>query len=953
MDGIAHVTELQNPTPPVGDPQFVPVGRSPGLSARTAEILDRLRARRYSLGITLAVFLGVNLILLGLYLWSMGGETVHIHVIANGDEFTAYVDGEQHAIARFEAPEAGGIALILGNTEEIPSLPKPRGVDSVRVRDLATGDIVFEDNFSDGPSSEWIRQDTDLVVDGGAVGAIKETTLTLGERPWRDYSVDVKFNNPTAATLRVRLTEDNSGVDYVFRPFRHYDNGFALVSAGSAGQYVAGKPMEIDRFETVKSLLAMVLAPYPYTFVLLAVTFPFIAALVFLSPTLRFQGRLRDSLADVPWFAAAGLAAVGLVVAAFINYSYSDHMPHVPDELAYLFQAKLFSSLDLSAPIPPVPEVFDYFYPQFIVVTDGHWIGVYPFGHPLVLTLGEVIGAPWIMPAIVGAATVLLVFAIGRKVYSARVGLLAALVFVTSPFFLMTASNFMSHNTAAFFLVASLFCTVISDRRPVAYGILGGLLYGLFFNTQQLTAVALVGPVGMLLASYAVPRDTRGRTLRYIGGFLAGGFVMLGAYFLYNMGTTGDAFTNGLQIGSNPAKFVGFGGENSASLGIQNQQIQLAFLLLVLNGWPLYAGLMFVLMPFVLATRHRWDWFLIVSVVIAFGIYVLFIGPGIMHGPRYWYVASPLLALLTARGADRGAEVLTGLASELRRRIIGGDESPRWPGVIVMYAVVCALVGAGIYGWLLGRHTYWYDEFVPNKAVALKSFNNVDDQIIEAVEEQDIHDALVLVQDCQSWQCYGSVFWLNNTHLDGDIVYAKDMPARRAELFAAYPDRYVYIVGYDPVTLSPYGATGPVVIEDGRPNAPRAGEIDLPTPTPTAAPEVPNPEERDAQRVNDLGTIADALQQYYEAHDTYPLAEGLQSFCRYQDLDNGCKVSEFLPGLPRDPDNTRTYYYYSPGTSFVLWTVTDNPAPDSDCPETPKPDVDDEHLYCVQGAPPP
>jgi hypothetical protein len=70
----------------------------------------------------------------------------------------------------------------------------------------------------------------------------------------------------------------------------------------------------------------------------------------------------------------------------------------------------------------------------------------------------------------------------------------------------------------------------------------------------------------------------------------------------------------------------------------------------VLNGWPLYVGLMFVVLPFVLATRQRWDWFLS-SPLSSRWACTSSIGHGFMHGPRYWYVVSPLLALLAARGA--------------------------------------------------------------------------------------------------------------------------------------------------------------------------------------------------------------------------------------------------------------------------------------------------------------
>jgi len=308
---------------------------------------------------------------------------------------------------------------------------------------------------------------------------------------------------------------------------------------------------------------------------------------------------------------------------------------------------------------------------------------------------------------------------------------------------------------------------------------------------------------------------------------------------------------------------------------------------------------------------------------------------------------------LTARGADRAAEVLSAGAAELRRRTSGVDLRPQWAGVLVVYAVVLALCGSAVYGWLLGHQTSWADEFVPNQATALESFNQIDERLIQLVDDEGLHDALVLVQgDCQSWQCYGSVAWLNTPKLDGDIVYARDLPERRGDLFAAYPDRLVYTAQYTGSTsISPFGRPGPVVIQNGQSNAPRARDIHVPTPTPTAEPNIPDAADRDQQRVADLNTIAGALQDYYRIHGFFPLAEGLQSFCRYRELDAGCKVTEVLDPLPNDPDSTRTYYYLSNGDSFTVWVQTDGPAPQSNCPESvAKPGP--KHIFCVQGKPP-
>jgi hypothetical protein len=300
------------------------------------------------------------------------------------------------AVARFAGLEQGGIQLALGASDELPSLPKPRGIDSIRVTDLSNGKVLFEDDFSNGPAAEWKADAQNFILQDGVLGAHEERNLTLSDRPWTNYVVDMTFKNPSAGALRVPHA-DGSGVEYSFRPLRHYDNGFTRFEAGRAGQLQAS-PIERDRFGTVKSLLAMALRTYPYIFPLLAAAFIVVAALQFIGPV-RLPANIQQSLVDVPG-SPAGLAAFGLIVTAFINYSYGDHMPHVPDELAYIFQAKLLSGFHLTAPVPPVAAVFDYFYPPFILVYHGHWTGVYPFGHPLMLAIGAKIGAMWLVPAV-------------------------------------------------------------------------------------------------------------------------------------------------------------------------------------------------------------------------------------------------------------------------------------------------------------------------------------------------------------------------------------------------------------------------------------------------------------------------------------------------------------------------------------------------------------------------
>jgi hypothetical protein len=476
----------------------------------------------------------------------------------------------------------------------------------------------------------------------------------------------------------------------------------------------------------------------------------------------------------------------------------------------------------------------------------------------------------------------------------------------------------------------------------------------LLFNTRPLTAMALVLPFGAFLLTRFVPEGDRLREAKLLAGFIAGGLLLLVAYWIYNHGSTGDAFRSGYQVGGDLDQAVGFGGRHTVNAGIQNEQTQLTFLLLVFNGWPLYVGTMFVLLPFILGTRKLWDWFLLASAVFVMGAYSLFEGNGIMHGPRYWYEAVPFLMLLTARGADRSADVLSSGAAFAQRALFGRrppDAVARWVGAAVVYSIVLVFIGAALAGWLFGKQDGWVTDFVPDRAVALKGFNDADDRILKLVDKQDLHNAIVLVEPCPHWQCYGTVFWKNSPDLDGDVVYARNIPERLADVLALYPDREVWQATYTSPSLTRFEGTPPPP-EDGEEPTPTPGEGEEPTPAATPTSDAEGAPERDQQRREDLFTMAAALQQYYEEHDEYPATEGVQSFCVYP-FDAACDVQEFLSPIPKDPLNEGTYWYQSDGRTFIVYAAFEGDAPASDCP-APLPEhfAGVENLYCVPGEPP-
>ncbi|MCH7718337.1 MAG: glycosyltransferase family 39 protein, partial [Chloroflexi bacterium] len=472
--------EMQELVSPAEEPDGNAMWR--GLPARLRQATRHLWTQRPYLTIGFAIFLVVNVALVAGYLWSRGGQTVHVRVEADGDQFTAYIDGKLHAEGEFDAPSQGGIMLILADTQSLPSLPEPRGIDSVRVTDLDTNEVLFEDDFSSGYGPEWQASGA-FSSKNGVLGVTGRGVLDLLDAPWRNYAVDVKYKNIEGSTIILRAQDGRTDVTYNFRPFRDLDNRLTYREEGQVVSHAPGRRIELSKSETIRSLVAMTLNPYPLVLLLLALGFLAVVALQF-TGVLRAPRALASVSPNLAWYVAAVITGGAFAVTLFLNYSYGSRLPHVPDSVSYIFQAKLLASGRLAAPPPPVEEVFDFFFPPFIFLSGDKWASIYPFGHPLMLAIGARLGAIWLIPPLLGAASVALVFAIGRKIYSARVGLLAALLLATSPFFLMTASNFMAHNTAVFYLLGSLLFLAIIDRRPFLFGLLAGLFFGLVFNTR-------------------------------------------------------------------------------------------------------------------------------------------------------------------------------------------------------------------------------------------------------------------------------------------------------------------------------------------------------------------------------------------------------------------------------------------------------------------------------------
>jgi len=801
----------------------------------------RAAAPRLGAGIFVAALL--NLILIAAYGWSEGGQKTTVRVETIENRYRVELDGKQliprpdsgERWVQADLPSRGSLAL--GLYKGMPSLPDPQGIDSVVVTD-PRGRVLFREDFDSLDEGLWEVTSGAFEIEKGVLVARRleePNQIELRQPGWGDQIVTVTYRNSPGDGFWMKLGEKGFmrvALHLIGDSYPTYVEVFDDEGEWTGTEYAAA--ILPDRTELLKSIVAMIVGVYPNVLLALAtalgvslfLTFPFAAARAGMD-RLRLGRRLawrqmphrvsaglrRLSPSGV---AAGALAVLTVVVLAdqILNYHFA--VPQLPDEDSYVYQAKLFAEGRLSAPVPPVKEAFEFWQPSFLLEHDGQWSTFYPFGQPLALAFGAAVGAIWLVPPLLGGASVGLIYLAGSRLYNRRVGLAAAVLLATSPFFLLQASTFMAHSTWVFFTLIALFC-LVERKRPVLSGLVGGIAFGLALNTRTVETALLAPLWGAVVLRDLLPGDGRLRVLKHASAYAAGAALMVAAMLAYNASLTGDLFTSPYQAMPTYEPILGFQNGHTLENGLHNQQQQIMGLIAMLSGWPAWVALGFVLLPFVLGTRNRWDYFCLLAAVLLIGVYVLYKYAGIYKGPRYLLHALPFLFLLSAHGADEAVRLIRDVIARLVPWPRLGLRPPAWPAALVVFGFLGLLMIDGAGGWLFGWNKDWTTDRFPNLHNTAQSRIGtyfVDKRLVKLKDELGLHHALVMLDDCGEWYgfaCYGAIFPENDVDFNGDVVWARYLPDRVDELIEAYADRSVYIATWEPPSIVPYRPEPPAV----------------------------------------------------------------------------------------------------------------------------------------------
>jgi 4-amino-4-deoxy-L-arabinose transferase-like glycosyltransferase len=462
-----------------------------------------------------------------------------------------------------------------------------------------------------------------------------------------------------------------------------------------------------------------------------------------------------------------------------------ERMPHIEDEIAYVWQAQAIAHGRLTLPSPEYPKSFLV---PFVVDYKGQRFGKYPLGWPALLAVGEFFGGRAWVNALLAGLGVWLTYRLGQRLFSETVGLLAAGLTVTSPFFLMNSGSLLSHPfglvlSAAFALA---WLDAWEDNAPRRWLPLttAALCLGLLTLTRPLTAVGLAIPFLPHAAWLWFKRDWTLRRRLILFALIV--LVLALLIPVWQMAVTGDPLLNPYTLWWSYDK-LGFGpgvGRLPGGHTLTQARINTKFSLWVgwydYFGWGYYSWLFLPAGALALLRLRRWKALPALAVFPTLVVVYLayWIGSS-LYGPRYFYEGLYGLTL----GSALGIAFLAGWPIQPDEP---GREGTGWlrRRRLAMTAVLALLLSTNLIFYTPARLQSMH---------GLYGINRLRLEPFIVAQAQGLTPALVIVHP-QIWTEYGSLLELTDPFLDTPflLVISTD-PVTDAAVAGAYSgQRKVY-----------------------------------------------------------------------------------------------------------------------------------------------------------------
>jgi hypothetical protein len=430
-----------------------------------------------------------------------------------------------------------------------------------------------------------------------------------------------------------------------------------------------------------------------------------------------------------PW--AALLATAAVVVSLWVARDVLEGLPHLPDSVTYLLQARWLLGGDLWGSVSSHQGFLDI---PYTYVVGERWLGHYPPGWPLLLSIGLAVGAPWMVAPILGGIFVILLYLAGRELDGPVTGILAATLGLLSPMARLIFGSMLSHAAAATLILAGLWLLLVARRIKVwpVFG-LSGIAFGLAFGIRPLSAAAAAAPIAVLLIGESIARRNRDSRDQIIGWF-TGGVIATLPTLAANQLITGHALSFPYSLADGSMYFAA-----NLPFGLRNLDVLVYSAGNVLHGWgwPAFHGpfwialaLAFALVPFLLRRHTVTDVALAAMVLSVIVAHLGSRGHGLHgFGPRYLFEIFAPFFVLTARGFV-----------ELARQHIDGLEVERRLHITTSAALFVILCGSAATA-------------LPYRLGLYRGYNGVDGSLSRQISTTELERAVVLLpmDDWRGW----------------------------------------------------------------------------------------------------------------------------------------------------------------------------------------------------------
>jgi len=485
------------------------------------------------------------------------------------------------------------------------------------------------------------------------------------------------------------------------------------------------------------------------------------------------------------------LSLLAVAGSLWVSRTVYEGLPHLEDEIAYWWQASVAAQGELTVPSPPRdPQSFII---PFVVDYQGRRFGKYPPGWPVVLGLAQRLGCAACANALLAGLAVWLTFRLGASLWRAEVGVLAAFLTITSPFFWLNSGSLLSHPlgltlSASFALLWVRWAFAGEDEGfPRGLPWLNGAVLGALALTRPWTAVGVALPFafhGAWLLWRGRPRQRR--AVLAVAVTAAGISSLL---FVWQWALCGNPWCNPYTLWW-PYDKIGFGegygvyGHN-LHLALLNTKFSLKAGLSDLFGWARFS---WVFLPFGLwqARGNRAAWPVLAVFPALVLVYMAYWVGAWLYGPRYYYEGLYSLTLLSALGIFLLAGWPVQAAQEGKTRPTNRDR--------ITFLRQAAM--AGLLVLLVAANIRWY---LPQRLAMMQGLNGVSRARLAPFltpEAQALTPALVIVE-ADTWMPYGALLTLEDPWLSTPFIFAWSRGvASTAALRTAFPSRR--IIRYDP-----------------------------------------------------------------------------------------------------------------------------------------------------------